>query len=302
MRGLEHRFHALGGPCRFRVECDDEPAALAAIASAEAEVARLEARYSRYREDSLTSVINRAAGGGEPVAIDAETAGLFHFAHTLWEQSGGLFDLTSGVLRRAWDFRSGRVPAQRELEGLLPLVGWDRVQWDPESVYLPVPGMELDFGGCGKEYAVDAAAAVLAGHGMNHALVDLAGDMAVTGPRADGSAWQVGIRDPADPQRAAARVELRAGALASSGNYERCIELDGRRYGHILDPRSGWPVAGLVAASVAAPQCLVAGGAATVALLKPRDEGRTWLAELGLPWLTWDRDLHCAGSIAPAHA
>ncbi len=278
----------MGGPCRFRVDSDDENAVLAAIAAAEAEVRRLERKFSRYLDDSLTSTINRRAGTGAVTAIDDETAGLLRYAHTVWEQSGGLFDLTSGVLRRAWNFRSGRLPGRAELERVLPLVGWQRVHWDAESVSLPVAGMEIDFGGCVKEYAADAAAATLAGAGIGSALVDLGGDMAATGPQADGRPWPVGIRHPEAAGTAVATLDLARGALASSGNYERRICVDGRRYGHILDPRSGWPPEGLAAVSVAAPQCLVAGSVATVAMLKPVPEALAWLQALELPWLAVD--------------
>ncbi len=289
MQHFEHRFTAMGGPCRFRLDSPEQAPALAAIDAAEAEVRRLERKYSRYLGDSLTSEINRLAGSGSATSIDGETAGLLRYAQTLWEQSGGLFDLTAGVLRRAWDFRSGRLPDQARLEALLPLVGWDRVRWDADAIGLPVAGMELDFGGCVKEYAADAAAAVLRDAGIGHALVDLGGDLAVTGPRGDGSPWQVAIRGPDRAGPAVAALELASGGLASSGDYERCIEVGGRRYGHILDPRSGWPVEeGLAAVSVTAPQCLVAGSAATLAMLKPAAEALEWLHALGLPWLAID--------------
>ena len=302
MQHFEHRFTAMGGPCTLRLDCDHQAAAMQALAAAEEEVRRLERKYSRYLEDSLASVINHRAGSGVLTAIDAETAGMLHYAQTLWEQSDGLFDLTSGVLRRAWNFRSGQLPTAAAVQSLLPLVGRDRVCWDDSGVLLRDPGMELDFGGCVKEYAADAVAAVLRDAGMAHALVDLGGDMAATGGRADGAPWRVGISSPARPDRALAGVELVAGGLASSGDYERCIEIDGQRYGHILDPRSGWPVAGLVAVSVSAPQCLVAGSSATLAMLKPEDEALSWLASLGLPWVAQDRAGGLHGSPSGAQA
>lgn len=289
MQRFEHHFTAMGGPCRIHVDCPSERAALDALAAAEEEVRRLEHKYSRYLSDSLTSQINRGAGTGKATPIDTETSRLLDYANNLWEQSEGLFDLTSGVLRRAWDFRSGRVPQQVELDPLLSLVGWEWVEWDDEHVYLPLRGMELDFGGCVKEYAADAAAAVLAQVGIEHALVDLAGDMAAIGGQGDGNPWRIGIRSPVDAGRAVAGVDLASGGLASSGNYERCIEIEGRRYGHILNPGSGWPVEGLVAVSVTAPQCLVAGSSATIALLQPEAEALLWLEALGLPWLAVDQ-------------
>lgn len=294
---VEHNFSAMGGPCRLRLEVDDEALAQAAIKAAVTEIARLEQKYSRYIEDSLTTQINRAAGGGQPVPLDGETAGLLSYADTAWRESEGLFDLTSGVLRKAWDFKSGRCPGQREIDALLPLVGWEQVHWDQESAYLPKAGMELDFGGCVKEYAADSAAAQLRQHGVTSALVDLAGDMATIGCPAGATGWPVGIRNPAEKDNAVARVLLPEGGLASSGDYERCLHIEGKRYGHILHPGTGWPVQGLVAVSVIAPQCLVAGSSATIAMLQPEDAALLWLQRLGLPWLAIDANLDCHGSL-----
>ncbi|MCB1687575.1 MAG: FAD:protein FMN transferase [Halioglobus sp.] len=298
MERIEHTFKGMGGPCRLRLEVDTSAAADTAIAAAVAEVQRLELKYSRYLPDSLTSRINRAAGLGAPVPIDQETAALLNYANTVWRESAGLFDLTSGVLRRAWDFKSGRCPAQQELEKLLPLVGWERVQWDQDNVYLPERGMELDFGGCVKEYAADSAAAKLRQQGVSAALVDLAGDMAAIGVPEGTSGWPIGIRHPVSKEQAVARVLLPEGGLASSGDYERCIVIDGERYGHILHPRTGWPVRGLVAVSILAGQCLVAGSSATIAMLKPPGDALDWLENLGLPWLAIDADLVVHGTMA----
>ncbi len=293
---LEHSFTAMAGPCRLRLYGEDELLPTAA-AQAEAEVRRLEAKYSRYQEDSLTTRINGAAGSDQPVAIDDETAGLLQYAETAWRESDGLFDLTSGILRQAWDFKSGALPEPGAVEALLPKVGWGKLRWDRESVTLTEPGMELDFGGCVKEYACDSAAAQLRQAGVEAALVDLAGDMAMFGTPPGTSAWEIGIRHPRHHEQAIAHIALSGGALASSGDYARCITIDGKTYGHILNPVTGWPVEGLVAVSVSAGQCLVAGSTATIAMLKPADQALAWLEALGLPWLAVDAGLNCHGSI-----
>ena len=294
---FEHQFRAMGGPCRLRFACADDVLAGRVITAAETEVRRLEQKYSRYLPDSLTSTINRAAGTQQPVPIDSETAAMLGFAHTLWQQSDGLFDLTAGILRRAWDFRSGRLPAQSAIDRLLPLIGWQQVQWDASSIRLPLAGMEIDFGGCVKEYACDSVGAVLARHGIERGLVDLAGDMVVVGSDSALEPWSVGICHPRRAGAAIATFSLAAGSLASSGDYERCMVVDGRRYGHILNPLTGWPVQGLAAVSIAAPQCLVAGGSATIAMLKPEGEALAWLAELGLPWFAVDSAMACHGEL-----
>jgi FAD:protein FMN transferase len=298
MPSIEHTFKAMGGPCRLRLETEDRVLADLAIAAAVQEVQRLEQKYSRFLPGSLTSAINRAAGAETPVAIDAETSGLLSFANTVWRESEGLFDLTSGVLRKAWDFTSGRCPEQSTIDAILPLVAWDEVRWDQNSVYLPKAGMELDFGGCVKEYAADSAAAQLRQHGVMAALVDLAGDMVAVGTPTGSAGWPIGIRHPAAKDRAVAELLLPEGGLASSGDYERCVVIDGKRFGHILNPHTGWPTQGLVAVSVLAEQCLVAGSSATIAMLKPAAEALDWLNRLGLPWLAIDAELACHGSLS----
>jgi thiamine biosynthesis lipoprotein ApbE len=129
-----------------------------------------------------------------------------------------------------------------EIEALLALVGWSQVRWERPWVSLPRTGMELDFGGFVKEYAADAAAQVCREHRIEHGLVELGGDIRVIGPHPDGTPWRVGVRHPRDPSRPLAAVDLLSGAIASSGDYERFMIVDGRRYAHILDARTGWPV------------------------------------------------------------
>ena len=262
----------------------------AAIAAAIEDVRRIEAKYSRYRGDSVTSAVNRAAGGA-PVAIDSETAALLDYADQCHRLSGGRFDITSGVLRRAWDFRRAppRLPDDAELAALCALVGWQEVERDERSIRLPRAGMEIDFGGIGKEYAADRAAAILIEHGVAHALVNLGGDVRAVGGQASGRPWRVGVRHPraAKAGAAIATVEVADGAVATSGDYERYIEVAGRRYCHLLDARTGRPVRAWQSISVVAPLAVVAGSVATIAMLLERD-APAFLAAQDLPWLGVD--------------
>ena len=282
-------FVAMASPCEIRVAgvsiTDAEPLAKLAID----EVRRIEAKYSRYRSDSIISKINAAAGlPAQSLAVDMETAQLFDFAAKLFASSDGLFDCTSGVLRRAWDFKAvtPRIPDAATLAQLLPLVGWQHVAWDGERIALTRAGMELDFGGFGKEYAVDRAATLLESAGVKHGLVNLGGDVRVLGPRPDGSPWSIGIRDPradaqahSDAQSHAhtpahhddhcfASIAISHGAIATSGDYERYIEVDGQRYCHILNPTTGWPVAHWRSVSVLGSLCVLVGALSTIAMLK----------------------------------
>jgi thiamine biosynthesis lipoprotein len=161
------------------------------------------------------------------------------------------------------------------------MVGLGKILWTPPLLQFPLAGMALDFGGIGKEYAADRVADLCSTNGIDSGLIDLGGDIRIIGPHPDGSPWRVGIRNPDHPETALAMLELREGAIASSGDYERYIEVAGRRYCHILNPITGWPVQGLSSVSVTAPSCLVAGSICTIAMLKGRD-GPTWLESLGV--------------------
>ena len=231
-----------------------------------AEVRRIEQKYSRYLNDSVATRINQDAGLRSS-SIDAETASLLRHANACFDISGGRFDLTSGVLRRAWDFKTGVAPSQTQLDKLLPLVGWQRLVISADQLHMPDIGMELDFGGIGKEYAVDRSCAVLHQLGMTHALVSLGGDVRILGPRPDGSPWPVHIAHPRKPQEIIVTLQVAQGAVTTSGDYQRFFEQDGRRYCHILDPRSGQPTHTWQSATVLSALCLDAGSISTIAML-----------------------------------
>jgi len=257
----------------------DADAEIARIA--EDEIERIEQRYSRFRTDSELSQINRIAAEGGSTTVDNETAALLDYAFACHRKSEGLFDITTGVLRKAWRFSENRAPGAAEIERLMVFVGMEKVQWNRPRLSFPNSGVELDFGGICKEYAADCVASVCQNAGVTSGLVDLGGDIRAIGPQPDGSPWSIQIRDPQNTKRSIARVELAKGGLASSGDYERFIAEGGRRYSHILDPRSGWPVQGLSAASVAADTCLFAGSISTIAMLMG-SKGPAWLAKTGL--------------------
>ena len=276
MRLFRFAFTAMASPNTVQLWAADKADARRAADAAIADVARIEAKYSRYRNDSLTAQINRSAGAAA-VPIDPETAALLRYADRCHALSGGRFDLTSGALRKAWHFDRipPRLPDDATLAAAQRLVGWPDVEWDERSIRLPRPGMEIDFGGVGKEYAADRAATLCLEHGIAHGLVNLGGDVRVIGPQPDGAPWRVGICHPrpagGDGAAAIAGIDLADGAVATSGDYQRFMAIDGRRYCHLLDARTGWPVAHWQSISVVAPLCVVAGSCATIAMLLAED-------------------------------
>ncbi|MES2888252.1 MAG: FAD:protein FMN transferase [Pseudomonadota bacterium] len=265
---LGFEFRAMASPCEVRIAGLPAPQAQDLAQQAIQEVQRIEAKYSRYQADSVVSRLNASAGQGQALPVDEETAHLLGFAEQLFQLSEGLFDITSGILRRAWNFQSGQPPTPDRLAALLPLVGWRQVRWSGTHLELPQAGMELDFGGFGKEYAADRAATWLQAQGVRHGLVNLGGDIRVMGPRLDGSAWQLGIQHPRHTGQILANLPLTEGALATSGDYERYLVHEGVRHCHILNPRTGWPVRHWQSVSVTAPACLAAGALSTLAMLQ----------------------------------
>ena len=274
-------------------QTDAEKISQAAIA----EVMRIEARYSRYRSDSVLSAINRVAEAGESIDVDDETTGLLNYAFAANQKSDGLFDISSGILRKAWDFQLGRLADQFVLDRLLTRVGLTKVSWRAPRLAFAVPGMELDFGGLAKEYAADMAAETCQALGAEHGVVDLGGDIRIIGPHPSGEAWKIGIRHPRCPGKIMATAVLKHGALATSGDYERYIEIDGKRYSHILNPKTGWPVHGLCSVSVIADRCLVAGSVCTIAMLKGQ-YGTECLKTLGVEhcWMNEGQEQFCTGT------
>lgn len=279
-----HDFRAMGSPCAIQLYARSEKKAEQAARVVMADVSRLEAKYSRYRADSFLSEINRVAAKGGRIDVDDETAGLLDYAATCYQQSDGLFDITSGILRRAWDFKAGNIPDQKTIQSLLNRIGWHKIIWQRPNLAFAVPDMEIDFGGVVKEYAVDRAASLCFDAGIRHGLVNLGGDIKIIGPHPDGSPWRIAIRHPRQSGGILQALLLRSGALASSGDYERCIVLDGVRYGHVLNPKTGWPVNYMAAVSVIGEFCVVAGSASTIGMLKG-EAGPDWLSSLGLPHL-----------------
>ncbi len=243
----------------------------------------LEARYSRYRVDSIVSIINQRAGSGVFTELDPETHALLGLAGRLWDASEGLFDITSGPLRQAWDFRANGNADPTQIESALSLVGWEHIEWRESGLRLPTPGMEIDLGGLAKEYAADGVISLMRNLKVTSALIELAGDVATIGDD-DATPWRVGIQDP-EGCGSLCTVQLSNAAVATSGNYARVINYHRKPYGHLLNPKTGWPVEGPSSVSVLDSHCLTAGAVATVACLYSEENSITWLEHAALPWL-----------------
>lgn len=274
----------MASPCEVLVDGAGADRVLEIARVVAEEIWRIERQWSRYLPGNIVDRINRAQG--ESVEVDDETSRLLSYAEHLWQISDGLFDITSGIFRRVWRFDgSDRLPDRQSIAALLPSVGWHHVSWRPPVLQMK-PGMEIDFGGIGKEYAVDRASELVKAEG-EPVLINCGGDLAVTGPRADGRAWLVGI-DAKLPGPSLPVIHLQRGAVASSGDTHRYLLKDGVRYSHVLNPKTGWAsVGGPRVVTVAASTCSEAGALSTLALLSgPRAETvlKEWGADGHVVW------------------
>ena len=275
VHGIRHlAFKALGTHCSIKFRLTDERAALVFAAEALGWIGKFEAKFSRFQPTSLVSRIN-AAAGGEWVAVDDEMEHLLRLADDLHRRTDGILDPTLLPLLRVWDWKQVhlKLPQASEVQAALALTGWQKVQRRAGAVRLPEAGMGLDFGGFGKEYAVDYLAKIARQHGLTDALIDLGRDLFALGGNGRHPFWHVGIEDGCKPGECWGGLAVSDRAVSASGDYARHFTHDGIRYGHILDPRTGWPVSnGMRAVTVIAPSCLEAGVYSTaVFVLGPRD-------------------------------
>ena len=266
-------FKAMGGPAEIQIVADDWGTAEAAFRGAWHRIAAIESKYSRYKLDSLISRINAAAGTNLWIECDEETSSLLDYADRLYIESDGLFDLTSGVLRNHWNFHSTDIPSEKSLRAALELIGWRKVERREfegrrNLVRLPTNGMEIDLGGLAKEFAVDESIREIKKLSLKGALVNLAGDIAAIGHTESFAAWSIGIKHPTKVDLLSAQIQLTNASIATSGLYERNIISNGIKYGHILNPLTGWPSKGWESITVVHAQAISAGAISTIGILK----------------------------------
>ena len=245
----------------------------------------LEARMTVYRDQSEVIEINQRAAKG-PVVVEASLFSLLALAGKLYQQTNGAFDITSSPLSRVWGFlhRKGRVPDEEEIAEALAYVGFDRLRLDAidQSVFFLKPGMEINLNSIGKGYALDQVAAWLKECGLTDYLWH-GGSSSVLARgqnRADPRrAWTLGLRHPLDPGRRLAEFHLRDQSLGTAGGATQFFEFEGKRYSHLLDPRTGWPAEGVYTSTVIAPTAAEADALATAFYVMGVEEAAQYCAK-----------------------
>jgi len=279
--GWKCSFSAMASPCEVLFAQCSEREARALSEMAFNEVKRIEKKFSRYRNDNIVYRINNS--DNQTVDIDEELFRLLSFSDQCYQISDGLFDITSGVLRKVWRFDgSDKVPSAEDIDNLLPQVGWSNVHYTPTAVKLNV-GMELDFGGIGKEYAVDRVLLMLSEQLQQPMLINFGGDIATNGMLFPDHQWSIGV-EAISNDAVTKLLNVSGGAIATSGDSRRFLLRNGVRYTHVLNPKTGWPIEHAPhSMTVAAPSCVQAGMLSTIALLQGK-QAEVFLDEMGVTY------------------
>ena len=258
-RSVTYPTRTMGTYANVTVVTADSSASLPLASVAHRVFQRVDSLMSNWTRTSEVARINRGAAD-RPVTVQPEVAKVIDASLVLWHESGGAFDITVEPLIRLWGFLGGpkRVPSDAEIAAVLPRVGARQVAFNAKTrmILYKKEGVKIDLGGIAKGYAVDVAADSLRAHGVRDALVDLTGNMVALGHPAGAPHWRIGIRDPRDRVGHFARLTLTDQAISTSGQYEQFIAANGRTYGHILDPRTGKPVDGLISVTLVGPTAL----------------------------------------------
>lgn len=274
--------------CDFEVQYHGGGEATEAMIAALDLVERLEAQMTIYRDDSELTTINRHAAR-EPVAIEPRLFGLLQLAQRLHRETGGALDITTGPLSRVWGFlqRKGQLPSNDQIATAQSLVGFDQVQLIPEtkSIQFTTAGVEINLNAIGKGYALDRAAELLEGQGVSDFLwhggrssVLARGRNRIRDPREKtaNDGWTIGLRHPFEPEKRLAEFHLHNSALATAGSATQFFKHDGKSFGHILNPRTGWPAANLLTATAIAPTAAEADALATAFYILGPSETRKY--------------------------
>lgn len=275
-------FRAMASPCEIHLEASTACEVRHLLQLAMQEALRIEAKYSRYQKGNIVFEINNSKG--KTTYVDDETARMLDFAQQCYTLSNGLFDITSGILSKVWNFDgSDRVPKKSIVKDLLRSVGWHKLCWKSPALRMPAD-MQIDFGGIGKEYAVDRTVSILRQNSDWPFLVNYGGDLHASAPPRYRSSWCVGIEAARHTNGSAKTLQLHRGALTTSGDAQRYLYKDGIRYGHVLNPLTGWPAVDAPASvTVAGDSCIEAGVFSTLAVLKGL-EAESFLEEQGITY------------------
>jgi len=274
----------MGNRFEFTVIADHQTAGEKAIDAAIAEVKRIEELLSTFKDTSQTSLINQYAGL-KPVQVDQEVIDLIQRAQKISDITQGAFDISYGSIDKSlWNFdvNMTSLPDFETALQSVSLINYQNVIIDTQNrtVMLKHEGMRIGFGGIGKGYAADRAKQALQNIGIEHGIVNAAGDLITWGNQPDGRPWTIGIADPGQSDRPFSALNISNMAIATSGNYEKYATIKGRRYSHTIDPKTGLPVSGIKSVSILCPSAELADALATPVIVMGAKVGLDMINQL----------------------
>ncbi len=283
LREFRQARYVMGTVAEITVAAADRQSAERAMASGFHALRQVDRRMSIYQPASELSRLNRLAASGW-VRTDPDMLAVTEAALHMSRESDGAMDITILPLMRLWGFvqREGRIPTVEELQATLPLVNYRHVHLDASrgAMRFDREGVELDFGGIAKGFAIDKALAAILAQGVHHAIVNAGGDLFAMGAAMKETAWLVDIQHPHVPDRSLATLRVHNRSVATSGNYENYFEQEGKRYGHLIDPRTGYPVEKVASVTVLAKTAMQADAISTAAFVLGPEQGFALLEDL----------------------
>ncbi len=272
----KHTLKLMGSRFEITIVAEDSLDANKNIDLAIAEITRIEKLISSWDANSQTSLINENAGI-KPIKVDSELFNLIERALGISKLTDGAFDISYASMDSIWKFDGSmtEMPTDEEINNSVAKVGYENIVLDKlnHTVFLRIKGMKIGFGAIGKGYAADKAKDLLISKGVTSGIINASGDMAVWGKQPNGSEWKVAIINPLNKNKVFALLPITNGAVVTSGNYEKYVNFKGKRYTHIIDPRTGYPSSGIISVTVFAPEAELADALATSVFVMGKEAG-----------------------------
>jgi FAD:protein FMN transferase len=265
----------MGSAFQFIITADSETAGRGLLQDCIAEVIRIEKLITEFSENSETTLINNHAGI-HAVQVSAEMYQLLQRCIQISKLTGGSFDITTGILKKLYNFRNTvfEMPSQRNIAESLAITGYKKIKLlNNNKVYLEIKGMHIGFGAIGKGYAAYKTRKLMQQKGVAGGVINASGDLCAWGIKHDGTQWKAGIANPDSPDEILLWLQLNGMSIATSGNYEQYFELNGIRYAHNINPRTGRPVTGIKSVSVISPNAELSDALATAATVMGVNQG-----------------------------
>jgi len=266
----------MGSRFDITVVANDSIQANKYIDTAVAEISRIEKLISSWDDNSQTSEINRNAGA-KPLKVDKELFNLIERAIGISKLTDGAFDISYASMDRIWQFDGSMtvMPSEKEIKSSVEKIGYQNIVLDKKNstVFLKLEGMKIGFGAIGKGYAADKAKTLLISKGVPSGIINASGDMNTWGKQPNNEDWKVAITNPMNKNKVFALLPITNGAVVTSGNYEKYVNFNGKRYTHIIDPRTGYPSTGIISVTVFAPKAELADALATSVFVMGKEAG-----------------------------